>query len=81
MKLERNPKNAFYFAFYSMNEPSIAIPDVCCAASNGEMCEITQVCANVLKTIEFDLTNTQSDSAMMKKIVLKNRKSDNLMEH
>lgn len=71
--------------FHSIHgHPTIAIPDVCCAASNGEMCEITQVCANVLKTIDFDLTQTLKAMAMkkkMKKNVLKNRKSDNLMEH
>lgn len=32
-------------------------PDVCCVASDVEMCEIAQVSANVLKTIESDLTS------------------------
>lgn len=35
---------------------AIAIPDVCCGASNVEMCEIAQAYANVLATIGFDLT-------------------------
>lgn len=50
-------------------------PDVCSNASDVEMCEITQRCANVLKTIDSDLTDSRASEKKKK-----NRKSDAMME-